>query len=319
MFIQKDLHKVKKEIKILVEGAISVALGIVLSIFAIKFPFGGMITIFGMSPILVFSYRNGWYYGLIAAAAMSSFHMLYDWFALNPWSVILDYIVTFFALALPGLFKPQNNKNSLTINDNQNTSTILSSTNIDSGKVLMEEINESNNVFKNDITKNDQTTTLEPATVIHNASNSTDNNDIAESDKTPTLHSNTTLNATNKSPKSLKQTTSNPSKSSTITRQETRIKLYFTFWMGVLLYFIVRLFAHTLSGVLYWTQGIDFLIWQGDLYGLVAWGYSLTYNILYLLPDTILALIGGIIILNTQERLQKQYKSNALHLEHPIP
>lgn len=69
------------------------------------------------------------------------------------------------------------------------------------------------------------------------------------------------------------------------------------FIIGVAIYFVVRLASHTLAGVLFWTQGVDWGGWSGDLSGFDAWGYSITYNLAFLLPDTVLALVVGIILL----------------------
>ncbi len=72
------------------------------------------------------------------------------------------------------------------------------------------------------------------------------------------------------------------------------------FFIGTSLYFIVRLFSHTLAGVLFWAQGIDFLAWHGDLVGTAAWGYSATYNFLFLGPDTAIAIIAAVLLLSSK-------------------
>lgn len=72
------------------------------------------------------------------------------------------------------------------------------------------------------------------------------------------------------------------------------------FFIGTGVYFVIRLFSHTLAGVLFWTQGIDFLGWQGDLVGAAAWGYSVTYNFLFLGPDTAIAIAAAILILSSK-------------------
>lgn len=70
------------------------------------------------------------------------------------------------------------------------------------------------------------------------------------------------------------------------------------FFVGVGLYFAVRYFSHVLAGVLFWSNLYDtFLIWSGALTGAVAWGYSFTYNALYLVPDTLLAVAAGVAVL----------------------
>ncbi|MDR3021445.1 MAG: energy-coupled thiamine transporter ThiT [Clostridiales bacterium] len=72
------------------------------------------------------------------------------------------------------------------------------------------------------------------------------------------------------------------------------------FFWGVVLYFLFRIFSHTLSGVIFWSNGIDFGIWQGDLVGGLAWSYSFMYNLLYLLPDTLIVIVLGFIILKNK-------------------
>ena len=69
------------------------------------------------------------------------------------------------------------------------------------------------------------------------------------------------------------------------------------FFIGSGVYMVVRLFSHVLAGVLFWANGIDFLGWTGDLVGATAWGYSLTYNVLFLVPDTAVALAAGAVLL----------------------
>ncbi|MCL1944446.1 MAG: energy-coupled thiamine transporter ThiT [Firmicutes bacterium] len=76
-------------------------------------------------------------------------------------------------------------------------------------------------------------------------------------------------------------------------------KRHYKFFVGVALYFVVRLISHTVGGVIFWTQGIDWGIWHGDLVGWAAWGYSLTYNIVYLVPDTILVVVAAAIVLSS--------------------
>ncbi len=67
--------------------------------------------------------------------------------------------------------------------------------------------------------------------------------------------------------------------------------------IGFALYFLVRYISHVLAGVLFWSSGIDFMIWQGDLSGWVAIGYSMAYNALFLVPDTLIAMIVAVAVL----------------------
>lgn len=83
----------------------------------------------------------------------------------------------------------------------------------------------------------------------------------------------------------------------TVAAKRPLLAAHARFLIGVGLYFVVRYCSHVLAGVLFWSNGIDFLGWSGDLGGAVAWGYSLTYNLLFLLPDTALAAaVGGVLL-----------------------
>lgn len=71
------------------------------------------------------------------------------------------------------------------------------------------------------------------------------------------------------------------------------LRCHMGFFAGAGVYFLIRYASHVLAGVLFWANGIDFLIWSGDLGGAVAWAYSATYNACYLVPDTLIALAAG--------------------------
>ncbi|MCI9518759.1 MAG: hypothetical protein HFK08_05805 [Clostridia bacterium] len=85
-----------------------------------------------------------------------------------------------------------------------------------------------------------------------------------------------------------------------ITAGKPPITCHLGFFIGTVIYFAVRYFSHTLAGVLFWAQDIDFLIWSGNLAGAAAWGYSATYNIIFLLPDTLIAVAAGAAILSSK-------------------
>ncbi len=76
------------------------------------------------------------------------------------------------------------------------------------------------------------------------------------------------------------------------------------FFIGTAFYFVVRYFSHTLAGVLFWADisylENGFLIWSGALTGAAAWGYSATYNLLFLLPDTLIAAAAGTALLSSR-------------------
>ncbi len=105
-----------KKLRILVEGAIMVALATVLSYIKVyQLPWGGSITLLSMLPIAVYSIRWGIKYGFGAAFVYSLIQLgqgiidgLFGW-GLTPWALIfcilLDYICAYTALGIAGIFK----------------------------------------------------------------------------------------------------------------------------------------------------------------------------------------------------------------------
>ena len=85
----------------------------------------------------------------------------------------------------------------------------------------------------------------------------------------------------------------------TVAANKSPLRAHGRFFIGVGLYFVVRYFSHVLSGVLFWNNLYDsvFLGWTGELTGAVAWGYSLTYNAIFLVPDTVIAIAAAIALL----------------------
>lgn len=105
-----------KKTKILVEGAVMVALATVLSFIRVfKLPWGGSITLLSMLPIVLFSIRRGVGAGLMTAFAFSLIQFaqgimdgLFGW-GLTPGMLIacifLDYLGAFTVLGIAGLFR----------------------------------------------------------------------------------------------------------------------------------------------------------------------------------------------------------------------
>ena len=102
--------------KILVEGAVMVALATVLSFIRVfKLPWGGSVTLLSMLPIVLFSIRRGigpgltvsFVYSLIQFA-QSVIDGLFGW-GLTPGMLLacifLDYIGAFFVLGFAGIFR----------------------------------------------------------------------------------------------------------------------------------------------------------------------------------------------------------------------
>lgn len=102
--------------RILVEGAVMVALATVLSFIRIfKLPWGGSITLLSMLPIVLFSIRRGVKAGMAVSVAYALLQFsqgiidgLFGW-GLTPGMLIacifLDYIGAFSVLGLAGLFR----------------------------------------------------------------------------------------------------------------------------------------------------------------------------------------------------------------------
>ncbi len=106
----------KNKTKILVEGAVMVALATVLSYIRIfRLPWGGSITLLSMLPIVLFSIRRGLGAGLTVSFVFSLVQFtqgivdgIFGW-GLTPGMLIacilLDYIVAFTVLGLAGIFR----------------------------------------------------------------------------------------------------------------------------------------------------------------------------------------------------------------------
>ena len=97
--------KVKWNARMLAAGALSIALGFVLSyVRLLHMPQGGSITLCSMLPVMIFAYAYGLGPGLICGLAYSFLQMFQDMYFLNVFQVLLDYTLAFSALGLAGLF-----------------------------------------------------------------------------------------------------------------------------------------------------------------------------------------------------------------------
>ncbi len=104
--MSSNSKKTRFSARMLCEGAIMVALGVVLSYLRIyRLPNGGSITLF-LLPILFFAFRWGWRPGLLAGFGFGLLQMLLDGAIAWGWqSLLLDYLVAFTPLGLAGLFR----------------------------------------------------------------------------------------------------------------------------------------------------------------------------------------------------------------------
>ena len=97
----------------LVEGAIMVALAVVLSFIKFKFlPFGGSITLVSMMPIMIYSIRHGVAWGMLASLIYALIQMFLDLGEVIGWGLnvtmligclLFDYIIAFSVLGLAGI------------------------------------------------------------------------------------------------------------------------------------------------------------------------------------------------------------------------
>ena len=107
--MKKNVSKSHLRIRALCEGAILLALALVLnvlskSIFA-NLPQGGSISL-AMFPLLLCAHRWGWRYGLLAGFCYGLLDMLLDGGYAWGWqSILLDYLVAYTALGLGGFFR----------------------------------------------------------------------------------------------------------------------------------------------------------------------------------------------------------------------
>lgn len=102
----------------LVEGAIMVALAVVLSFIKFKFlPFGGSITLVSMMPIMIYSIRHGVAWGMLASLIYALIQMFLDLGEVIGWGLnvtmligclLFDYIIAFSVLGLAGMFRNKN-------------------------------------------------------------------------------------------------------------------------------------------------------------------------------------------------------------------
>ena len=99
-------EKKRVNVRMLVEGALMVAIAQLLSyVKFMELPNGGSLTP-AMFPILFFAVRWGWRDGLMAGFVMGVLQFVFDGgFALGWQSIIGDYLVAFAALGLAGVFR----------------------------------------------------------------------------------------------------------------------------------------------------------------------------------------------------------------------
>jgi len=100
--------KEKFTTKMLVEGAVMLALAYALSLIPVfKMPFGGSVTAGSMIPIIIFALRWGLKPGLLVGLSFGLMKLTQDPYIVHPVQLVLDYPLPFMLLGLAGLFKNQ--------------------------------------------------------------------------------------------------------------------------------------------------------------------------------------------------------------------
>ncbi|HNX14407.1 MAG TPA: energy-coupled thiamine transporter ThiT [Oscillospiraceae bacterium] len=92
-----------KKLLVLAEGAVMVALSAVLSLLRIPVgPEGGSID-FAMIPLMIYALRRGVFSGLMAGAVAGMIQYFNEGYAVNIWSLIMDYPLAYMMVGLAGL------------------------------------------------------------------------------------------------------------------------------------------------------------------------------------------------------------------------
>ena len=100
-------RKTQFSTRMLVEGAMMIAIATVLSFIKMKTPLwvnGGSVTAGSMIPILIFSYRWGGDKGLLVGAVYGLLQFFIEPYAAHPLSIVLDYPLAFGLVGLMGYF-----------------------------------------------------------------------------------------------------------------------------------------------------------------------------------------------------------------------
>ncbi|MBR6014143.1 MAG: energy-coupled thiamine transporter ThiT [Selenomonadaceae bacterium] len=97
--------KIKITTKILINISLMIALAIILNYLRIyHFPQGGAVTLGGMIPLILISFRYGSGVGILAGFIFGLITILQDPFILHPVQVLFDYPLPFMAMGLAGIF-----------------------------------------------------------------------------------------------------------------------------------------------------------------------------------------------------------------------
>ena len=95
----------KERIRGLTEGAVAVALTVVLSYIKIwRMPQGGSVTL-EIIPLFIYAFRRGGFRGIYAGAAAGLIQMLLGGYVVHPLQAVLDYPAAFAALGVAGFMR----------------------------------------------------------------------------------------------------------------------------------------------------------------------------------------------------------------------
>ncbi len=96
-------RKSSTQVKMLVEGAMMVAIATILSMIKVlDMPYGGSVTAASMVPILIYAYRWGGFQGMFAGVVYGVIQFILGPYAAHPVSIVLDYPVAFGVLGIMG-------------------------------------------------------------------------------------------------------------------------------------------------------------------------------------------------------------------------
>lgn len=98
----------KQHTRMLVEAGMMIALAIILGEYVKLFemPMGGSVTLGGMVPLFIFTFRWGWKKGILAGAIYGILDLILGGFySMHPVSILLDYPLAFAMIGLAGFFK----------------------------------------------------------------------------------------------------------------------------------------------------------------------------------------------------------------------
>ena len=106
IFFGLYLRKIKLTTSVLINISLMLALAILLNQLRLyHFPQGGAVTLGGMLPLLLVSYRYGAGIGILAGFIFGLITIIQDPFILHPVQVLFDYPLPFMAMGLAGFFR----------------------------------------------------------------------------------------------------------------------------------------------------------------------------------------------------------------------